>query len=56
MARAFVTTGADSTLPVDVQKKLPVTVGPTAPTAPGEYAWVETDGNGNFIDLHTGEN
>ncbi|WP_032376759.1 hypothetical protein [Rhodococcoides fascians] len=30
--------------------------GPTAPTTPGEYAWIETDGNGNFIDLHTGKN
>lgn len=32
------------------------TVGPTAPVASGEYVWIETDGNGNFIDMHVGEN
>ena len=31
-------------------------IGTTTPTADGEYLFVQTDGNGNFIDLIVGKN
>lgn len=31
-------------------------IGTDIPLSPGEFFWVETDGNGNMIDIHVGKN